>query len=314
MPETPYIPLTTLAPIHEVHHLILREINPLHLLTLSKSIFNYLLPKLYHTLPIDSTNVKQILYGVTSPGGYKAQALSHVKRLEIGMNGRGDPLRAALHDLFELSSLPRPLFSRLEHIHFGHSLWEPYDGPGGMFEALLPSYIPPCHISFDLCLNFLLVFFHEKSASHITFRVFHPSDCGKNSRPYREVDWDVQGESKVSADLYMLREWVVPRLLGRSEEDLREELENFFENGMEDRFKFLYDDTIAWDWKKKYVVSVREEKLEGQEISSKAESAKQSFARWTCEEIKSEEALVRDLFKFIMIQKQRRTDGLFHGV
>lgn len=114
--------------------------------------------------------------------------------------------------------------------------------------------------------------------------------------------------------MYMLREWVVPRLLGRSEEDLREELENFFENGMEDRFKFLYDDTIAWDWKKKYVVSVREEKLEGQEISSKAESAKQSFARWTCEEIKSEEALVRDLFKFIMIQKQRRTDGLFHGV
>lgn len=54
----------------------------------------------------------------------------------------------------------------------------------------------------------------------------------------------------------MLREWVVFCLLGRSEEDLREELENFFENGMEDRFKFLYDDIIVWDWKKKYVVSV----------------------------------------------------------
>ncbi|KIR57831.1 hypothetical protein I314_06335 [Cryptococcus bacillisporus CA1873] len=288
MREPPNIPLTTLAPIHEVHHLIFREIDPLHLLTLSKSIFNYLLPKLYHTLPVDSTNVKQILYGVTSPGGYKAGALSYVKRLEIGIDGRGDRLRTALHDLFELSSLPRPLFSRLEHIHFGHSLWEPYDGPNGMFEALLPSYIPPCHISFDLCLfpteqiwsnrdynlsrqrrltNFLLMFFHETSASHITFRVFHPSDCTKSGRPYREVDWDVQGESKVSADLHMLREWVVPRLLRRSEEELREELKGFFEKGMEDRFKFLHDDTIAWDWKKRYVVSVRDEKLEGEDIS-----------------------------------------------
>lgn len=54
--------------------------------------------------------------------------------------------------------------------------------------------------------------------------------------------------------------------------------------------------------------------METSNTLSKAESAKQSFARWTCEEIKSEEALVRDLFKFIMIQKQRRTDGLFHGV
>lgn len=114
---------------------------------------------------------------------------------------------------------------------------------------------------------FCWFFFHETSASHITFRVFHPSDCGKNSRPYREVSWDVQGESKASADLYMLREWVVPHLLRRSEEELREELECFFENGMEDRFKFLYDDTIAWDWKKRYVVSVREEKLEGQDTS-----------------------------------------------
>lgn len=59
----------------------------------------------------------------------------------------------------------------------------------------------------------------------------------------------------------------MPHLLRRSEEELREELECFFENGMEDRFKFLYDDTIAWDWKKRYVVSVREEKLEGQDTS-----------------------------------------------
>ncbi|WVQ79841.1 hypothetical protein IAT38_001941 [Cryptococcus sp. DSM 104549] len=278
MASVPQFEFTTLTPLLEVQHLILDELSPSFLLRLSKHCFDVITPRLYHTLSLDSENVDKVLYGATTPNGYKSEALGHVRRLHIGMNGRGDPLRSVLHDLFELSSVPRPLFSKLEHIHFGQTLWEPYDGPGGLFEALLPAYIPPCNISLDVRLfldpttwaqrdfnlarqrrleTFLIIFFHEASASHITFRLFDPLVTDEGAPPAREIYWRVEGPSKAEIDQHMLVDWLIPRLTVPSEEQLVEEMHAYFDSGVEDRYKFYLDDTADWDYRERYKVETR---------------------------------------------------------
>ncbi|WVQ75778.1 hypothetical protein IAR50_005411 [Cryptococcus sp. DSM 104548] len=276
-----HIDLTDLTPIAEVHDQILHLLfldSPTLPLRLSKPLYRHFLPKIYSHLTVDSSNVHQILSGLDSKKGFKAQALSFVEGLKIGVDDDDwSSLRSALHDALLIPNLPSPLFPRLEHIHLGYCLFKPYGGIERMFEALLPSYIPPpCHVSFDLALhhldidhtqqdyvrdynlatmrrltNFMLVFFHEQSAYHVTFRLFEPASLNvpkpptqeaQEVKPYREAFWVLHHSPIPHLDRFMLGEWLVPRLLrpSGSSEAVREELERYFAEGMEDRFGMVY--------------------------------------------------------------------------
>ncbi|ODN87728.1 hypothetical protein L198_06958 [Cryptococcus wingfieldii CBS 7118] len=302
-----HIDLTDLTPLAEVHDQILHLLylsSPTLPLRLSKSLYRHFIPKIYSHLTIDSSNVHPILSGLGSPKGFKAQALSFVEGLKIGVDDVGwNGLRLALHDTLLIPNLPCPLFPRLEHIHLGHSLFKPYGGIERMFEALLPSYIPPpCHVSFDLALhhldidhsqqdyvrdynlatmrrltNFMLVFFHEQSAYHVTFRLFDPASIATTStkissqeaKPYREAFWVLHHSPIPHLDRFMLGEWLVPRLLrpSGSSEAVRGELEAYFAGGMEDRFGMVYGRDVG-GYVRRYDVWFLEEEEEGDEGES----------------------------------------------
>ncbi|KAK8847667.1 hypothetical protein IAR55_005526 [Kwoniella newhampshirensis] len=129
-------PLTTLSPLAEVHHLILHHlesISPTTLLPINTAFYSSLLPSIYRSIHLNSSNVAQLFYGFKMSRSKstlrKNRALSLVENIHFEDESS---LRTFYRYGKVTPSRHNPIFPGIKHVHLG------WDAVVGMAEKPFP--------------------------------------------------------------------------------------------------------------------------------------------------------------------------------
>lgn len=156
--------LVTLAPITEVHDLVLDElahIAPTKYLLLSRYHYNRILPSLYENFAIPY-HYEKALAGTKPFTATKIQAFSHVKRLYIAIgpdakwqipDEERDNLPSFRRVLTNFVRKHRPVFPQLEEISFPENLgYPPFDDScdHNFWDIMFSSIPSTCRVSIHL--------------------------------------------------------------------------------------------------------------------------------------------------------------------
>lgn len=286
--------LVTLAPIAEVHDLILDElahISPTKYLLLSRYHYNRILPSLYETFTIPY-HYEKALAGTKPFTATKIQAFSHVKLLCIAIGpdakwqipeGERESLPSFRRVLTNFVRKHRPVFPQLEEISFPESLgYPPFDDScDHNFWDIMFSSIPSfCRVSIHFVKPNEEEFTGnvERSKLQLLYNVasrnlslyIHRRNNGTTTLN-RIITWTINGKSHPALDYHILNanleDLISPiygkkdkdgilRVTGPTTESLRNRLHDNLDLWQEGMYKMMFADTADWNYKERYQVSV----------------------------------------------------------
>nr|KIR45121.1 hypothetical protein I312_05688 [Cryptococcus bacillisporus CA1280] len=286
--------LVTLAPIAEVHDLILDELSriaPTKYLLLSRYHYNRILPSLYETFTIPY-HYEKALAGTKPFTATKIQAFSHVKQLYIAIGpdakwqipeGERESLPSFRRVLTNFVRKHRPVFPQLEDIGFPESLgYPPFDDScDHNFWDIMFSSIPSfCRVSIHFVKHNEEEFTGnvERSKLQLLYNVasrnlslyIHRRNNGTTTLN-RIITWTINGKPHSALDYHILNanleDLISPiygkkdkdgilRVTGPTTESLRNRLHDNLDLWQEDMYKMMFADTADWNYKERYQVGV----------------------------------------------------------
>ncbi|OXC64435.1 hypothetical protein AYX13_06180 [Cryptococcus neoformans] len=286
--------LVTLAPITEVHDLVLDElahIAPTKYLLLSRYHYNRILPSLYENFAIPY-HYEKALSGTKPFTATKIQAFSHVKRLYIAIgpdakwqipDEERDNLPSFRRVLTNFVRKHRPVFPQLEEISFPENLgYPPFDDScdHNFWDIMFSSIPSTCRVSIHFVKpdeeeisgngeRSKLQLLYNVASRNLSLYIHRRQDGATALN--RIITWTIKGKSHPALDYHILNANLEDlsspihgkkdkngtlRVVAPTTESLRNRLHDNLDLWQEDMYKMMFADTAEWNYKERYQVDV----------------------------------------------------------